>query len=63
MDKDRKEGLKHEVKGALKEVAGKITGNKLREAEGAVEKNVGKIQNAAGKAADKARAQVKKARS
>lgn len=60
MDKDRKEGLKHEVKGAAKEVAGKVTGNKLREAEGNVEKNVGKIQNAAGKAADDARNQVKK---
>ena len=32
MDKDRKDGLKHEVKGAAKEVAGKVTGNK-REAE------------------------------
>jgi|HubBroStandDraft_3_1064219.scaffolds.fasta_scaffold3021003_1 uncharacterized protein YjbJ (UPF0337 family) len=60
MDKDRKDGLKHEVKGTAKEVAGKVTGNKLREAEGNVEKNVGKIQNAAGKAADDARNQVKK---
>ena len=60
MDKDRKEGLKLEVKGAAKQVAGKITGNKLREAEGNVEKNLGKIQNAAGKAADNARNQVKK---
>jgi uncharacterized protein YjbJ (UPF0337 family) len=60
MDKDRKDGLKHEVKGAAKEVAGKVTGNKLREAEGSVEKNLGKIQHAAGKAADKARDQVKK---
>ena len=60
MDQDRKDGLKHEVKGTAKEVAGKVTGNKLREAEGKVEKNLGKIQNAAGKAADDARDQVKK---
>ncbi len=60
MDTDRKEGLKHEIKGTAKELAGKVTGNKLREAEGNVEKNVGKIQNAAGKAADDARNQVKK---
>jgi uncharacterized protein YjbJ (UPF0337 family) len=62
MDTDRKEGLKHEVKGAVKEVAGKVTANKLREAEGAIEKNVGKVQHAAGKAADNARAAVKKGR-
>ncbi len=61
MDKDRKDGLKHEVKGALKEAEGKITGDKLRQAQGNVEKKLGKIQNAAGKAADKARDQVKKA--
>ncbi len=60
MDIDRKEGLKHEVKGTAKEVAGKVTGNKLREAEGNIEKNVGKIQHAAGKAADDARDEVKK---
>ena len=50
------------MKGAAKEVAGKVTGNKLREAEGNVQKNVGKIQNEAGKAADKARDEVKKSR-
>lgn len=61
MDKDRKDGLKHEVKGAVKEAEGKVTGDKLRQAQGNIEKNVGKIQNAAGKAADKARDKVKKA--
>ena len=60
MDKDRKEGLKHEIKGSAKEAAGKVTGNKLREAEGNIEKNAGKIQNAAGKAADQARKEVKR---
>ena len=61
MDKNRTEGLKHEVKGAVKEVAGKVTGNKLREAEGNLEKNAGKVQNAVGKSADKARTEIKKA--
>jgi uncharacterized protein YjbJ (UPF0337 family) len=61
MHKDRKEGLEHEVKGAVKEVAGKVTGNKLREAEGKLEKNAGKVQHAAGKAADKARDAVRRA--
>lgn len=61
MDKNRTEGLKLEVKGAVKEVAGKVTGNKLREAEGNLEKNAGKLQNAVGKSADKARAEIKKA--
>ena len=61
MDKNRTEGLKHEVKGAVKEVAGKVTGNKLREAKGNLEKNAGKVQNAVGKSADKARDEIKKA--
>jgi uncharacterized protein YjbJ (UPF0337 family) len=60
MDTNRKEGLKHEVKGGIKEVAGKVTGNKAREAAGAVEKNFGKVQNAVGKAADETRKEAKK---
>jgi uncharacterized protein YjbJ (UPF0337 family) len=61
MDINRKQGLKHEVKGTIKELAGKVTGNKTREVEGTVEKNFGKIQNALGKTADKARDAAKKA--
>ncbi len=34
MNKNRAEGTKHEVKGAIKEVAGKVTGNKVKEATG-----------------------------
>lgn len=48
MDKNRTEGTKHEIKGAIKEVAGKVTGNKAREVAGNVEKNVGKMQNEVG---------------
>ena len=55
MDKNRTQGLKKEVRGGAKEVAGKVTGNKSKEIAGNVEKNIGKAQNAIGKAADKAR--------
>ena len=62
MDQNRKDGLKNEVKGTAKEIAGKVTGNKAREAEGAIQKNIGKVQNAVGKAADRARDDAKKNR-
>ena len=48
MDKDRVEGALHQAKGKVKEVAGKITGDAKTEAEGAAEKNAGKVQNAVG---------------
>jgi uncharacterized protein YjbJ (UPF0337 family) len=54
MDHNRVEGTKHQVKGAVKEVAGKVTGDKWQEAKGAVEKNVGKVQKKVGVAKDKA---------
>jgi uncharacterized protein YjbJ (UPF0337 family) len=55
MDHNRVEGTKHEVKGAVKEVAGKVTGDKWQEAKGAVEKNVGKVQKKVGEASDDAK--------
>jgi uncharacterized protein YjbJ (UPF0337 family) len=59
MDKDRIKGSAHQVKGAIKEGAGKATGDeKLRE-EGAAEKNAGKIQNAVGGAKDAVRDAIK----
>jgi uncharacterized protein YjbJ (UPF0337 family) len=48
MDKDRVEGVVHQAKGAVKETAGKLTGDKKTQAEGAAEKAAGKVQNAAG---------------
>ena len=60
MDKNRTEGTKHEIKGAIKEGAGKVTGNKTKEVSGNIEKNVGKGQKEIGKAADKARSDAKK---
>lgn len=44
MNKDQVSGRIDEIKGAVKEVAGNITGNTSLEMEGIVQKNVGKVQ-------------------
>jgi uncharacterized protein YjbJ (UPF0337 family) len=59
MDKDRVEGAAHQAKGAVKEAAGKLTGDKKTQAEGAAEKAAGKVQNAVGGAKDAVRDRVK----
>jgi uncharacterized protein YjbJ (UPF0337 family) len=48
MDKDRIKGSVRQAKGALKEVAGKVTGDAKLEAEGKSDKIAGKAQNAVG---------------
>jgi uncharacterized protein YjbJ (UPF0337 family) len=48
MDKDRTEGSAKQAKGAIKEVAGKVTGDAKLEAEGKSDKAAGKVQNAVG---------------
>jgi uncharacterized protein YjbJ (UPF0337 family) len=48
MDTDRIKGVAHQAKGAVKEAAGKVTGDTKTEAEGKAEKVAGKVQNAAG---------------
>ena len=48
MDKDRIKGSAEQAKGAVKEAAGKILGDKKLETEGQTEKAVGKVQNAIG---------------
>ena len=48
MNKDRVEGSAHQVKGKLKEVTGKVTGDTKTEAEGKAEKIGGKVQNTVG---------------
>jgi uncharacterized protein YjbJ (UPF0337 family) len=59
MDKNRIEGSAKQVKGSIKDAAGKITGdNKLR-AEGKADKVAGKIQNAVGGAKDAMRDKLK----
>ena len=55
MDKDRSAGIVHQVKGSVKEAAGKVTGDKKLEAEGKGEKVGGKVQNAVGGAKDTVR--------
>jgi uncharacterized protein YjbJ (UPF0337 family) len=46
--KDQIEGKFHEVKGAAKEIAGKLSDNPKLEGEGTGEKIAGKIQNKVG---------------
>ena len=46
--KDRAEGTFHEVKGKVKEVAGKLSDNPKLEVEGTGEKIAGKIQGKIG---------------
>jgi uncharacterized protein YjbJ (UPF0337 family) len=60
MDKDRIAGAARQVKGAVKETAGKVTGDAKTQAEGAAEKTAGKVQNAIGGAKDAVREAVKK---
>jgi uncharacterized protein YjbJ (UPF0337 family) len=55
MDKNRAEGTAHQVKGSVKEAAGKVMGDTKTQAEGAAEKAGGKVQNAAGGAKDAAK--------
>jgi uncharacterized protein YjbJ (UPF0337 family) len=48
MDKDRINGSAEQAKGAVKEAAGKVLGDKKLENEGKTDKAVGKVQNAVG---------------
>lgn len=55
MDNDRIKGAAKEVKGTVKEAAGKVTGNDHLEREGKVDKTVGNVQRKVGEAKDEAR--------
>ncbi|RFC64050.1 CsbD family protein [Fulvimarina endophytica] len=55
MDKNRIEGKKDEIVGSVKEAIGKVTGNERVEAEGAAQKNKGKVQEKVGEAKDSVR--------
>ena len=44
MDKDRIKGMADQAKGAVKEAAGKITGDKKLETEGTMDKAKGKVR-------------------
>ncbi len=60
MDKDRIDGAANQVKGATKEVVGKLTGDRKTEAEGTLQKAAGQVQSAVGKAKDDVRDAVNK---
>ena len=55
MDKDRIEGSAKQMKGAVKDAAGKLTGDAKLQAEGKADKMAGKVQNIAGSMKDAAR--------
>ena len=61
MDKDRIAGIGNQVKGSIKEAAGKVVGDAKLEADGAADKVKGKIQNAVGGAKEAARDAADKA--
>ena len=52
MNKDRIEGSAKQAGGAIKEMAGKVTGDAKLKAEGTADKLAGKVQNAVGGAKD-----------
>jgi uncharacterized protein YjbJ (UPF0337 family) len=52
MDKDRIDGAADQAKGAMKEVAGKIVGDKKLETEGMLDKAKGRVESAVGDAKD-----------
>jgi uncharacterized protein YjbJ (UPF0337 family) len=60
MDKDRIEGSANQAKGAIKDAAGKITGDTKLQVEGKADKAAGKMQNAVGGAKDAVRDAMKK---
>jgi len=55
VDHDRVEGAGHQVKGAIKEGVGNLTGDTKAQAEGAAEKAAGKVQSTVGGVKDSAR--------
>jgi uncharacterized protein YjbJ (UPF0337 family) len=55
MDKDRIKGSAKQMKGAAKDIAGKISGDSKLQVEGKADKAEGKVQNTVGSMKDKAR--------
>ncbi len=55
MDKDRLSGAADQAKGAVKDAAGKMTGDTKLQAEGKADKAAGKMESAVGGAKDSAR--------
>ena len=55
MDKDRVSGAAKQVKGSVKEAAGKLMGDSKMQSDGKADKVVGKVQNTIGGAKDAVR--------
>ncbi|MBV8840376.1 MAG: CsbD family protein [Alphaproteobacteria bacterium] len=55
MDREHVKGFAEKTKGAIKEGAGKVSGDKSLEAEGKADKAKGALHNAAGDVKDAAR--------
>ena len=55
MDREHVKGVADKAKGAIKDVAGKVTGDKKLETEGKVDKAKGDLHNAAGDVKDAVR--------
>ena len=60
MSSNRVDGAIDKGVGAVKEAAGKVSGNERLEAEGAVQKSKGDVQNKVGQAQDKIGDAIKK---
>ena len=60
MDKDRIKGAFDQAKGAIKEAAGKVTGDQKLQAEGVADKVAGKTESTVGGVKDTARDVVNK---
>jgi uncharacterized protein YjbJ (UPF0337 family) len=52
MDKDRINGAANQAKGAIKETAGKMTGDTKLQTEGVLDKAKGQVESAVGRAKD-----------
>ena len=61
MDNDRIKGAGNQIKGAVKEGVGNLTGDAKLQAEGAADKAKGKVQSAVGGVKDAARDAADKA--
>jgi uncharacterized protein YjbJ (UPF0337 family) len=59
MHKDEVKGAGKQVKGAVKDAVGGLTGNERLQAEGKIDKAAGKIQQEVGKAKDATRDALK----
>jgi len=62
MDKEHMKGVADKAKGAVKDAAGKLTGDKKLQAEGKIDKAKGTAHNVAGDVKDEAKDAAKRAR-